>query len=81
MGYNKNLSKLNSRKTDLQGDLRQAGMKTIAAQRGDDASYSSLSLNIQNVNLSKDYPVDAFLKDYEKYQAQQNRSGGVGLYP
>jgi hypothetical protein len=77
MGYNKNLSKLNSRKTDLQGDLRQAGMKTIAAQRGDDASYNSLSLNIQNVNLSKDYPLTSFVKDYEKYQAQQNRSGGV----
>jgi hypothetical protein len=80
-GYNKNLRKLGSKKSDLQGDLRTAGMKTIAALRGDDASYNSLSLNIQNVNLSKDYPVDAFLKDYEKYQAQQNRSSGVGLYP
>ena len=62
---------------DLQNDLQAAAFKTIAAQRMDSAAYNSLALNIQNVNLSKDYPLTSFIKDYERYQAQQNRAAGV----
>lgn len=76
LGYKKSLLRSDTERQDLMGDLSTAGARAIAIQRGDTAT-GDFVMNIDNVNLSKDYPVDKFIKDYEAYAAQQRRQAGV----
>jgi len=77
LGYKKSMLRSKDELSDLGGDLQTAAYRTIAAQRGDTDMSSSLSLSIENVNLSKDYPIEQFIKGYESYVSQQRRQKGV----
>jgi hypothetical protein len=77
MGYNKQVLSNQGKEEDLGGELKQAAFKVIATKNKDKDALSALSLNIQNVNLSKDYPIEKFIKDYENYMTTTKKQQGV----